>query len=186
MKFIESISGRQVDAATALFSDGRTKPGYREILEDGETVRRNMMFMDAAKPTQPKSIDEALRQLFATLAKQQNTSVEEMLAAMEQTKLEELAADVARQFVSGIAGSGVAAHFKDSAALIAEAKAAAGRLRVDCARRRWLADKENAHRGPAEQHEDAGRAKRQVTDSGLSLDQLRAGKLARLANAYRG
>lgn len=41
-------NGQQVDAATATFSDGRCKPGFREVLARGESMRFSMDMMDSA------------------------------------------------------------------------------------------------------------------------------------------
>lgn len=89
------------------------------------------MFDAKAKP--PASIDEALRQYFAAKAKSNGETVEAMLARMPQRDLEEAAADVAKQFVSALAGAGVAARYSDRSGLSAEGLACAearGRVTV--------------------------------------------------------
>lgn len=41
-------TGKSVSASIAAFPDGRARPGYREILGDGERVPMNIHMMDAA------------------------------------------------------------------------------------------------------------------------------------------
>ncbi len=46
-RYIQASTGQQVDPSIATFSDGRTKPGFREIVEDGEHVSFSLMFRDS-------------------------------------------------------------------------------------------------------------------------------------------
>ncbi|OQW44365.1 MAG: hypothetical protein A4S16_03495 [Proteobacteria bacterium SG_bin6] len=94
---------------------------------DGKPAPGTSYILDAKG--QPASIDEALRQTFAEMAKAEGTSVEQMLAGMEQAKLEETAATVARKFISAKAGAGGAGHYADSEVLLA--KSSASRMRRD-------------------------------------------------------
>ncbi|MBV9528335.1 MAG: hypothetical protein JOZ79_08240 [Sphingomonas sp.] len=88
------------------------------------------MFFDSAampiadgKPSSPGSIDEALRERFATMAKTSGTTVAEMLATMSQQDIEKAASEVAVAFVSAQAGNGVAATFaKDAAVSLSDAE----------------------------------------------------------------
>jgi hypothetical protein len=86
---------------------------------------------DAKAAGGPATIDEALRLKFAELAKGQGTSVADMLAHMDQGKIEETAAEVARAFVSAQAGKGVATMYGDSASVALLAKSAASAMRRD-------------------------------------------------------
>jgi len=94
----------------------------------GPALRIGDTMLDA-KEKPLTSIDEALKARFATMAKAEGATVAEMLARMEQAKVEEIAAEVATAFVSGLAGTGVASRYSDSDVLLA--KAAAGRMRRD-------------------------------------------------------
>lgn len=75
------------------------------------------------KPKPPVSIDEALRQAFATMAKNKGRTVRELLAEMDQLDIEKTAANVAKQFVSAQAGAGVASMYGDSAVGLAKSAA---------------------------------------------------------------
>jgi hypothetical protein len=111
--------GRADPNGAYQFRDGKL------VLRSGGSVNFDLMMCDSASggahftdaksdSDPPKSIDEALRQRFAGLAERQNTDVESLLAKMEQKNLEEIAADVAKSFISSIAGGGVAKHFSDA------------------------------------------------------------------------
>lgn len=59
-------AGRMVDAATATLPNGHCKPGYKEVLADGESFRASLRFMrdgvTADKPAPPASVSsQALR-----------------------------------------------------------------------------------------------------------------------------
>jgi hypothetical protein len=118
-------------------ANGRPDPnGDYELINgsvcvrDGRGIVFNRMFMDSAsglnlrdaKSDPPKSIDEALRQRFAEMAKQQGIDVNEMLASMKQTAIEEVASEVAARVVSAHAGQGVASQFATDAALLTDAE----------------------------------------------------------------
>lgn len=102
--------------------DGRLKLRERGTLKAGESLAFDVMFMDATpsidrKAEEPATIDEALRLRFAEMAKEQGTTVRKMLSSMEQSKIEEAAAEVAKAFISARAGAGVAAQLGDAAVL---------------------------------------------------------------------
>lgn len=101
--------------AAVRFGDAATPIGI------GDTA------MFDAKEKAPATIDEALRVTFAQMAKAQGVTVEEMLASMEQIKIEETAAEVAKAFMSAQAGKGVATMYADSAVLLAKSSANAMR-----------------------------------------------------------
>lgn len=84
---------------------------------------------DAKKDAEPASIDEALRNKFDELAKGRNATVTELLSSMAQKEIEEVASDVAVQFVRAQAAAGIASAYGDSAVHLA--KAAANAMRRD-------------------------------------------------------
>ncbi len=78
-RYIQASTGQQVDPSIATFSDGRTKPGFHAIVEDGEYVGgfammfrdskpaatfgepgKGMMYADSAQPTHDAQIDQAV------------------------------------------------------------------------------------------------------------------------------
>lgn len=66
MPHFYNSAGQMVDAATATFPDGHCKPGFSEVLADGERFRAPIHFMrDSApvnKPAPPASVSsQALR-----------------------------------------------------------------------------------------------------------------------------
>jgi len=86
---------------------------------------------DAKAKDEPASIDEALRRAFAEMAERAGMKVGEMLASMGQVKIEEMAATVAKQFVSAQAGKGIATMYGDEKSAVHLAKSAANALRRD-------------------------------------------------------
>lgn len=49
-RYIQASTGQQVDPSIATFSDGRTKPGFHAIVEDGEYVGGFAMMFRDGKP----------------------------------------------------------------------------------------------------------------------------------------
>lgn len=105
-----------------MFCDSRGRPdpnGDYELingklcLRDGRSITFPMMFRDKIA-AEPKSIDEALRQRFAEMAKARGTTVAEMLSSLQQSEIEEAATAEAKAFVNAQAGKGIAAMFGDS------------------------------------------------------------------------
>jgi hypothetical protein len=114
-------SGRKVDASTATFANGRCKPGFHAVVDDGEAVHMNIALMDAASPNAiyltdaadpPKSIDEALKLEIASAAKAQGQKPSEWLATQTPKDMERLIESVARKFVSAAGAAGVAGVFQ--------------------------------------------------------------------------
>jgi hypothetical protein len=118
--FTEAATGRRVSRADAHDHLGRRKPGFSEILEDGESVFCSIHMMDAAAPAAPKGLQrdavESARKAWmadkANAYRTQRTSTAEPVAAASQPR-----------------------SLRDAKAGVAEA------------RRAWLADKANAYRG---------------------------------------
>lgn len=49
-RYVQASTGQQVDPSIATFSDGRTKPGFHAIVEDGEYVGGFAMMFRDSKP----------------------------------------------------------------------------------------------------------------------------------------
>ena len=138
--------------------DGRPKP---RTMRDGEWVRFEVALMDGvpagrivtgdAKPDEPKTIDQALRAAFAQMAETKGTTVPELLAALQQREIEDLAASTAKSFMSSLAGAGIAKQFSDSAsaasAVATAARDAAHRIQLDSLRESMVADMANRSGG---------------------------------------
>lgn len=119
-------------------ASGRPDPNGAYQLCDGKMMLRpgrsatfDLTLCDA-KAQPPKTIDEALKQRFAELAKGQGADVATVLANMSQSQLEDLAADVAKAFINSVAGAAVAAKFTDAqrASITASATSIASSLRA--------------------------------------------------------
>ncbi len=48
-KFVQSSTGQYVDSSIATYSGGRIKPGFHEMLDDGERISFDICLIDAAR-----------------------------------------------------------------------------------------------------------------------------------------
>lgn len=122
--------------------DGVLKP--RRQIEEGDYIGFDMALVDAAsgsrvfltdaKAEPPKSIDEALKQQFKLLAERDRTTVSEWLAKKPQKDIEEIASQVAAQYISAQAGAGVAAQYAKDSAMLTDADRAEINYRVAAAK----------------------------------------------------
>ena len=122
--------GREVTADEALIN-GRLRPNYREIMTDGESIdcgglhlfnmdgarfvepaKGRMFIMDAPKVDET-SIDAALREVIATLAKGQGITAAEYLAKTPLADIQKLAAETAQKVLESLSGKGVASKLAD-------------------------------------------------------------------------
>lgn len=104
--------GREVTAADALIG-GRLRPGFKEILTDGESLHANILMMDAKPKPGGTSIDAALRETIATLAKGAGITPAEYLARTPLAEIQKLAAKTAMEVLETMSGSGVASKLAD-------------------------------------------------------------------------
>jgi len=101
----------------ALDSNGSIRAGYGMHLQLSMKDRRpdfRLAFRDADKA--PKSLDEAVKLHFATLAKNHNVDVETFLATRPRLSLEEDITSIVKNYVASIAAAGIAAEFGDATA----------------------------------------------------------------------
>lgn len=195
MSFFDS-RGRPDPTGAYQLQDGKL------VLRPGHTASFDLMLCDAKTEAAPSSIDEALRRRFAEMAEQQGTDVANLLANMTRVKLEEVASEIAKDFINSVAGGAIAARFTDAqrASIAASAtsiasimctaakrgyKPEASTLAVaarDAARRAWLADKQNAYRGPG----SSGNSRDADAGAGTGVAFARSARNHRLTTAHRG
>lgn len=105
--------GVEVSAADAKIG-GKLRPGFKEILADGERISFDMLYMRDAKPkVDETSIDAALREVIATLAKGQGITPAEYLAKTPLADIQKLAAETAAKVLESLSGQGVASKLAD-------------------------------------------------------------------------
>lgn len=115
MTMFISPHGVEVSAAEAKIG-GKLRPGFKEILADGEYLHTNILLMDAKPKGDETSIDAALREQIATLAKGQGLTPEQYLAATPFLQLQKMAAEVASNVLETMSGQGVASKLADQRA----------------------------------------------------------------------
>lgn len=105
--------GVEVSAADAKIG-GKLRPGFKEIIADGERISFDMLFMRDAKPKLDEtSIDAVLRERIATMAKNSNMTGAEYLAATSLAEVKRMAAEVAVEVLESMSGQGVASKLAD-------------------------------------------------------------------------
>lgn len=117
MKFISPI-GAECTAAEALAADGRTKAGYRQIIEHGESIRFDVFAADAAPASRqslyltdaegPASIDAMLQEEITSRAKVQGKKPSEYLASLSTIALTKIVTEVAERFLAQAGANGTA------------------------------------------------------------------------------
>ncbi len=110
-RFVDA-AGNTVPAHIAKIN-GMLKPGYRQVLDDGEYTRFDLAFRDAAPGAKEPSIDERLREAIQMRADQSNQSYTDWLANARFAELEKLAHDVVTSTLREASGHGVAAMFSN-------------------------------------------------------------------------
>lgn len=114
-KFLNA-HGIEVSAADAKFG-GKLRPGFKEIICDGESINTNIMLMDAATMRDAKakpepdqtSIDALVKAHIAMLAERQGWTPDEWLAQAGLKDVEDAAVDAVQQFLRAAVAKGVAA-----------------------------------------------------------------------------
>lgn len=108
--------GVEVSAADAMIG-GKLRSGFKEIIADGERISFDMLYMRDAKPKGDEtSIDAALRETIATLAKGQGITAAGYLAKTPLLQLQKMAAEVASNVLETMSGQGVASKLADQRA----------------------------------------------------------------------
>ncbi|WP_321323779.1 hypothetical protein [uncultured Parasphingorhabdus sp.] len=105
-------AGNPVPAHIAKIN-GMLKPGYREVMVEGEYARLDIMTCDAASSTKESSIDERLRAAIQLKSEQSNQSYTDWLANARFEELEKLAHSVVTSALREAGGQGVAAMFSN-------------------------------------------------------------------------
>jgi hypothetical protein len=106
-------NGREVTAADAL-SNGKLRNGYRQTMSPGEYLSFDMLLMDAKPKSDQTSIDAELRETIARLAKNNNQTPEEYLAATPMAQIQRLASEAAVKVVEALSGKGIASQMSDA------------------------------------------------------------------------